>query len=148
MLERQAVASVLVDLQEAFREDVDDKTVIRAISEIEQLTEAFPLDERPWLWLGNLRLRLRQVDASQNAYLRGAQSASGTSESRSEALYGLACGHAISGRIEDAREALHAADLEYPVDRAWMLKDNDLERLRSEKWFVDLCNTVSNGDEV
>jgi tetratricopeptide (TPR) repeat protein len=117
------------------REDLE-----AALTSLDEQLVRTPNDERLFFWRGGILLQLRRLDEAEEALRRCLRLQSCDRLTRADALYNLACVHALAGRNEECRDALLESHRLNPIDREHTAADPDLEPVRGEVWFVALIN--------
>jgi len=106
--------------------------VQEAREKCEVLAKASP--DNPMAWF--LLARARHADGDYAGAIKAGKRAAEFPAVRASAYYNLACAYALSGRSDDALDALHLAERAGFSDRTLMSTDPDLESVRGDPRFA------------
>jgi hypothetical protein len=145
LLERKQVAefllvhSMALDLEPRLSTSREEqRDAVRAIRE--QL-ERTPRDERLWVSLGNLLLRLGRLRAAERVLRYSLTLPAANDETRRAVCYDLACVYARSGREAESRAALEERGRLGTLDPEWLRQDPDLDSVRNREWFNEFLGS-------
>lgn len=110
----------------------------KAIKAFSELTEKMPARGEAWFQLAYATHMSGDLDHALELHKKAAA----FPEFRREALYNVACVHALKGRTDDAFEALRAA-IDAGFDDAELLRsDEDIKNLREDARFAGLFDLI------
>lgn len=139
MQERTEATDVLRDYGVYAYSGVDDPAqVLKEASAIQKQIGRTPMDERLYLPLSTLLLKMGDLQGAEEAVERCLGLAACQQRTRAAALYNLACARCRKGMVDECRRCLEESIAIHRPDLGWMAQDPDLAGVRNEPWFVAL----------
>ena len=120
---------------------------VEAIATLSAVVQSNPDDYVAWYFLGLTQHGQGQLDEAMKSHLLAASLIPKQNPLIQNALYNVACVHALQGRPERALQYLHRARNEGYSNGKYLMQDTDLTVLREDPRFVAMANRSFLGKE-